>query len=144
PVVPCRIAAPGGRNAWTPRGAGRRWGPPTGQMTGRRGPPGVATAPAGSGGSRAGARGRRGGRHRVARAAAAGDALLLGAEPVELVAVADHLEAAEPVGDAVLQPLDLLVLELEDEAALGADEVRSEERRVGDRGEAGWGGERGR
>ena len=35
----------------------------------------------------------------------------------------DHGEAAEPHRDALLQALDLVVLELEDQAALGADQV---------------------
>src|SRR3954462_9851748 len=37
--------------------------------------------------------------------------------------MAQHREAAEPLGDAILQALDLVVLELEDEAALHADQV---------------------
>src|SRR5262245_1690935 len=37
--------------------------------------------------------------------------------------MAEHGEAAEPKGDLVLQALDLVVLELEDEAALHADQV---------------------
>src|SRR5262249_20823993 len=59
----------------------------------------------------------------LARAAAAGFAGRLGAQAVELVAMAQHGESAEPRGDAVLQPLDLVVLELEDQAALDADQV---------------------
>src|SRR5262245_5707376 len=57
------------------------------------------------------------------RAHARGVAGGLRAEPVELVAVAQHGEAAEPLGDLVLQALDLVVLELEDQAALHADQV---------------------
>src|SRR5262245_29368209 len=57
------------------------------------------------------------------RAHARGVAGGLRAEPVELVAVAQHGEAAEPLGDALLQALDLVVLELEDQAALHADQV---------------------
>src|SRR6188508_695125 len=48
---------------------------------------------------------RDAGRQRVARAAAARHALLLRAQAVELVAVADDLEAAQPVRDLVLQAL---------------------------------------
>ena len=39
------------------------------------------------------------------------------------MAVTHDLEAAKALGDAILQALDLAVLELEDEAAAGADEV---------------------
>src|SRR5687767_4703042 len=59
----------------------------------------------------------------LARAAPAGDALLLGTQAVELVAVPDDLEAAQAIGDPVLQALDLVILELEDQAAAGTDEV---------------------
>ena len=47
----------------------------------------------------------------------------LRAQAVELVAMAQHGEAAEPLRDPILQALDLVVLELEDEAALHADQV---------------------
>src|SRR5215475_8973277 len=59
----------------------------------------------------------------LARTRTAGLARSLGAQAVQLVAVAEHGEAAEPLGDLVLQALDLVVLELEDEAALHADQV---------------------
>src|SRR5262245_30744834 len=47
----------------------------------------------------------------------------LGAEAVELVLVPQHLEAAQPDRHLLLQALDLVVLELEDEIALHADQV---------------------
>src|SRR5687768_12964917 len=47
----------------------------------------------------------------------------LRAEAVELVAMAKNGEAAEPLRDLVLETFDLVVLELEDEAALHADQV---------------------
>src|SRR6185436_9105153 len=47
----------------------------------------------------------------------------LGAQPVELVAVAQHREAAQARRDLLLQALDLVVLELEDQPALHADQV---------------------
>src|SRR4029079_14944141 len=59
----------------------------------------------------------------LARARAARLAGGLGAHAVELVAVPEHREAAEPERDLVLQALDLIILELEDEAALHADQV---------------------
>ena len=59
----------------------------------------------------------------LVRAAPAGVARCLRAQAVELVAVAQHGEAAEARRDALLQALDLVVLELEDEAALHADQV---------------------
>src|SRR5690242_5125027 len=59
----------------------------------------------------------------LARAGAAGFARGLGAQAIQLVAVAQHREASEPERDLVLQTLDLIVLELEDQAALHADQV---------------------
>src|SRR6187200_642901 len=59
----------------------------------------------------------------VLRARAAGVAGGLRAQAVELVPVAEHGEVAEPRGDLLLQALDLVVLELEDQPALHADQV---------------------
>src|SRR5262245_25632585 len=56
-------------------------------------------------------------------AAAAGRALGLGAQRVQLVLVAKDAEPAEAQRHVLLQLLDLLVLELEDEVALHADQV---------------------
>jgi hypothetical protein len=59
----------------------------------------------------------------LVRARARGITRILGARTVELVAVPEHLEPAELGRDALLQALDLVVLELEDEPALDADQV---------------------
>src|SRR5687768_7804095 len=59
----------------------------------------------------------------VARASAVDVAGRLGAKAVQLVPVAQHREAAESLGDLLLKAFDLVVLELEDEAALHADQV---------------------
>src|SRR5690242_1096761 len=60
---------------------------------------------------------------RFVRAAPAGFACGFRAQAVELVAMTEHGEAAEPLGDPILQRLDLVVLELEDQAAFDADQV---------------------
>src|SRR5215475_12305479 len=59
----------------------------------------------------------------LVRAAPARDALRLRAEAVKLMLVAKDAEAAELRGHGFLQALDLVVLELEDEPALHADEM---------------------
>src|SRR5688572_29624962 len=59
----------------------------------------------------------------IARTRAAGLARCFRTQAVELVAMTQHREATEPLGDLVLQALDLVVLEFEDESALHADQV---------------------